>query len=190
MKLSENQELVQKLKQILDDYPGVEYAERRSARLDDALIVKVSPDVKCGINSADNIAKKLSESTEDTYKVQSTGDSDGSTLDALRSFKLSLSKPHRNVRITYPDSKDGTLEVDVIQSVGGSINLEDPQLWHFAEGNKLEIRLNTFANPNYRKFLRTDVVPLVRNSNESSGDNYSSNSELEKIIDDNTDSRD
>lgn len=190
MKLSENQEVLRKLKQILDDYPGVEYDEGKSTRLDDVLIVKVSPDVKCSINSASNIARKLSESTGDIYKVQSTGDSDGSTLDALKSFQLSLSKPHRNVRITYPDSKDGALEVDIIQGVKASINLEDKQLWHFAEGNKLEIRLNIFANPNYRKFLRSEIVPLVRNSNESPSDDHSSNSELNKIIDDNTDSRD
>ena len=62
MELSENQKLVQKLKQILGNCPGIEYDEHTSAGLDDGLIVKVSLDVRCDIDNAANIARKLNES--------------------------------------------------------------------------------------------------------------------------------
>ena len=192
MKL-ENQELVQKLKQILKDYPGIEYDERRSEPLDDAFIVKVSADAGCNINDAADIARRLSESTGDNYIPQLSASSDESTLDNLRSFKLSLPKPHRNIRITYPDSKNGTLMVDVVQNTEWSLNISmsDPLLWSFAEGNELEIHFNIFAQPNYRTYLRTLVNKIVRNYNESPNNNDLLNSELnEEIIDGHTDSRD
>ena len=65
MKLSENQELIQTLKQILEDYPGLEYDERSSASMDNMLMVKVATDVKCDISVAADIIRKLSESIGD-----------------------------------------------------------------------------------------------------------------------------
>ena len=171
MNLSENQELVQKLQQILEDYPGLEYDKCMSVQTDDTLVVKVLPDIACDINTAAIIARKLHESTGDFYKVQPNDDSDGSALDNLRSFRLFLLKPNRNVRITYPDSKDGELEVDIIQGVEMSLNVEDPQLWHFAKDNELEIHFNTFARPNYRGYLNSHVTRVTRNYNESPDEN-------------------
>ena len=190
MKLSENQELVQKLKQILGEYPGLEYDEHGSARIDDGLIVKVSPDTICNVGTAGYIAKVLSDSTNNHYKTQLLADSDRFRLENLRGFKLILQKSNRNVRITYPDSKDGTLEVDIIEGMEMSLNLDDPKLWYFAEGANLEVHLNIFAQPNYRKFLRTHIIGFTRNSNKSSDGDHFSNSELKQIIDDDTASRD
>ena len=172
MKLSENQELVQELKQILGEYPGLEYDERESARMDNMLrVVKVSTDVKYDISSAVDIARKLSESTGDEYKVQPRSGSSEFSLDNVKSFGLFLLKPNRNVRIIYPDSKHGKLEVDIIQGVEISLKIDDT-LWCFAEGNELEIHFNIFAQPNYRKFLRSHVTKFTRNYNVSADDNY------------------
>ncbi|MYA56959.1 hypothetical protein F4X88_11720 [Candidatus Poribacteria bacterium] len=186
MKLSENQELVQKLKQILEGYPGAEYDEHSSARMDNILMVKISADVRCSISDAANIARKLSESTGDSYIPQLSASSGESTLDNLRSFNLFLPEPNKNVRITYPDSKDGILEVDVVQGVEMSLKVDD-SLWCFAEGNKLEIRFNIFAHPNYRKFLRSHVTTFTRNYNVSAYSNHFSSFEFKQTIDDGTD---
>lgn len=189
MKLSENHELVQKLEQILMDYPGLEYDKDSSARMDNMLLVKVSTDAKCDISTAGNIAIKLSKSTGDNYVPQLSANSDGSTLDNLRSFKLVLPKPHRNVRITYPDSRNGTLMVDVVEGMEWSlyVNMNDP-LWSFAEGNELVIHFNIFAQPNYRKYLRSHVTTITRKYNELPNSNHFSNSKFnKKLIDDNKD---
>ena len=187
MKLSENQELIQKLKKILGEYPGLKYDEHGSASIDDGLIVKVSPDAICNIGTAGYIAKILSDSTSNHYKVQLLSDSDRFTLEHLKGFKLILQQPNRNVRITYPDSKDGKLEVDLIQNEEMSLNLDDPKLWYFSEGNELEIRFNIYALPNYRKFLRSHVTKFSRNYNEPPDGNNLSNSEFnKKLIDENT----
>lgn len=188
MKLSENQELIQKLKQILNEYPGLEYDQHGLASMDDGLIVKVSPDTKCNIGIAGYVAKILSDSTNNHYKVQLLSDSDRFTLEHLKGFKLILQKPNRNVRITYPDSKTGTLEVDIIEGVEMSLSVDDPRLWDFAEGNELEIQFNIFAQPNYRKFLRSHVSRVTRNYNGTLYGDDLSNSEFKTVIDDDTDS--
>ena len=173
MKLSENQELVQKLKHILENYPGLEYDEHSSLHMDNTLIVKISSDVRCDIGSAAEVARELSEYTGDNYIPQLSGRSEGATLDHLRSFKLFLPTPHKNVRITYPDSRNGILVVDVVQNTEWSLNISmsDPLLWSFAEGNELEIHFNIFAQPNYRTYLRTQVNKIVRNYNEAPNNN-------------------
>jgi hypothetical protein len=186
MKLSENQELVQKLKQILEDYPGLEYDERSSKRMNNVLIVKQSSDVRCNISEAADIARKLSESTGDSYIPRLSASSGESTLDNLRSFNLFLPEPNKNVRITYPDNKDGILEVDVIQGMEMSLKVDD-SLWCFAEGNKLEVRFNIFAHPNYRKFLRSHITTFTRNYNVSTDSNHFSSSEFKQTIDADTD---
>ena len=190
MKLSENQELIQTLQQILEGYPGLEYDEGRSKLMDNTLIVKVSTDVRCNISDAANIARELSESTGDNYIPQLDARSDGPTSDNLRSFKLSLPKSHRNVRITYPDSKNGTLMVDVVQNTEWLLNIDmsDPQLWSFAKGDELELHFNVFAQPNYRKYLRSGVTKITREYNKSADGNDLSNSEFKTVIDNDTDS--
>ena len=164
MKLSENQELIQTLKQILEDYPGLEYDERSSASMDNMLMVKVATDVKCDISVAVDIIRKLSESIGDQYKVKSRAGSDGSSLGNLKSFGLFLIEPNKNIRITYPNSKNGILMVDVVQDTEWVLNIDmnDPQLWSFAESNELEIHFNIFAEPNYRKYLRSYVDKIPR----------------------------
>lgn len=181
MKLSANQELIQKLKQILENCPGLEYDEHSSACMDNVLMVKVSTKIGCDISTAGDIARKLSESTGDQYKVQPSSGSGGSSLNNLKGFGLFLLAPNRNVRITYPDSKNGKLEVDVVEGVEMSLNVDDPQLWNFAEGNDLEIRINIFAQPNYRKFLRSHVTRITRNYKELPGNSHQSNSEFKKL---------
>jgi hypothetical protein len=187
MKLSKNQELVQKLKQLLENCPGLEYDEHSSARMDNMLMVKVSTNVGCDISTAGDIARKLSESTGDQYKVQPRSDSGRLSLDNLKGFGLFLLTRNRNVRITYPDSKGGTLEIDVIQGVEMSLDMSDPQLWNFVEGNKLKIHFNIFAHPNYRKFLRSHVTTFTRNYNVSTDSNHFSSSEFKQTIDADTD---
>ena len=187
MKLSENQELVQKLKQILEDYPAVEYDEHGSGGMDNMLRVKVSTNAGCDISTVGDIARKLSESTGDEYKVQPRSGSGKFSLDNLNGFGLFLLTRNRNVRITYPDSKGGTLEIDVVEGVEMSLNIDDPQLWNFAEGDKLKVHFNIFAHSNYRKFLRSHITTFTRNYNESPDDNHLSNSELKQTMDDDTD---
>ena len=186
MKLSENQELVQKLKQVLEGYPELEYDEHKSERMDNMLVVKASTDVGCDISEAANIAKKLSNFTGDEYKVQPSSGPDGYSHDNLKSFGLFRLTPNRNVRITYPDSKDGKLEVDIIQGVEISFHVDDV-LWCFADGDELEIHFNIFAHPNYRKFLRSHVTKFTRSYNESPDGSHFSNSEFKKTVDDGTD---
>ncbi len=178
MKLSENQELVQILKQILKNYPDLKYDEHSSARMDNMLIIKVSTNVGCDISTAGDIARKLSQSTGDEYKVQPRSGSGGSLLNSLESFGLFLLTPNRNVRITYPDSKDGKLEVDIIEGAEMSLNLNDPYIWHFAKGNELEIHFNIYAQPNYHKFLRSHVTKFTRNYNDPSNANGPSSTEV------------
>ena len=112
------------------------------------------------------------------YKVQPRSGSGGSLLNNLESFGLFLLTPNRNVRITYPDSKDGKLEVDLIEGAEMSLNLNDPYIWHFAEGNELEIRFNIYAQPNYHKFLRSHVTKFTRNYNDPSNANGPSSTAL------------
>ena len=187
MKLSENQELIQKLKQILAEYPELEYDEHESADMDNMLRVKVSTNVKLNISSAADIARKLSEVTGDEYKVQPRSGSGEFSLDDLKGFGLFLLTPNRNVRITYPDSKDGKLEIDVIQGMEMSLDMSNPQLWNFAEGNELEVHFNIFAHPNYRKFLRTHITTFTRNFNEPTHSSHFSNSKFKQTIDRDTD---
>ena len=188
MKLSDNLELVQKLEQILIDYPGLEYDKDSSARMDNMLLVKVSTDTKCDIGTAGNIAIKLSKSTGDSYVSKLSANSDGSTLDNLRSFRLVLPKSHRNVRITYPDSRNDTLMVDVVQDTKWSLDIDmnDP-IWSFAKDNKLVIHFNIFAQPNYRKYLRSHVTTIIRKFDELPSSTHFSNSEFKQTIGDDTD---
>ena len=187
MKLSENQELIQKLKQILAEYPELEYDEHESARMDNMLRVKVSTNVKFNVGSAADIARKLSKSTGDEYKVQPRSGSGEFSLDDLKSFGLFPLAPNKNVRITYPNSKDGKLEVDIIEGMDMSLNLNDPHIWSFAEGNKLEIRFNIFAHPNYRKFLRSHVATFTRDYNGTTDSDHFPNSEFKQTIDNDMD---
>ena len=70
-------------------------------------------------------------------------------------------------RITYPDDTDETLEVDVVEEAGMSLNLEEyPQLWDYANDGILEIQFNVFALPDYRQFLYCRVVEFRQEAGE------------------------
>ena len=61
---------------------------------------------------------------------------------------------HKNMRITYPDSTDDKLEIDVVEGIKMCLNLADSQLWNYANNDSLlEIQLNVFALPEFRQFL-------------------------------------
>lgn len=75
---------------------------------------------------------------------------------------------NRNVRITYPDSKDGTLEVDFVQGMEVCLNLPYALLQHYAKDGKVEINQNLFALPGYRNFLYTKVMEITLSDDESS----------------------
>ena len=141
MKLSENQELVESL--ILKDFPGLEYDEQNSARMENMLMVKVSTDAKFDISTAGVIAEKLSEYTGDQFKVQPRAGSERFTLENIRSFGLFQFLPNKNVRITYPDRKGDKLEIDIMEGMEMALNLNDEDIWYFAEGNELTIQFNS-----------------------------------------------
>lgn len=162
MKLSENQELVRKLSQILKDFPGLEYDEPNSARMENMLMVKVSTDAKCDISTAGVIAEKLSEYTGDQFKVQPRAGSERFTLENIRWFGLFQFIPNKNVRITYPDRRGDKLEIDIMEGMEMELNLNDEDIWYFAEGNELTIQFNIFAQPNYHKYLRSHVTQVTR----------------------------
>ena len=172
MKLSENHEIVQKLEKILMEYPNLEYDIDSSSRMDNMLMVKTIPDAQCDIITAGNIAKILSESTGDQFKVQPRSGSHRSSLDDLSRFGLFLLTPNKNVRITYPDSKNDKIEVDIIDGLEMSLNLNDPQLWQFATGNELEIHFNLYAQPNYREYIKSHVTRFTRNDNNMHDHNF------------------
>ncbi len=176
MKLSENQELVQKLSRILQDFPGLEYDGFSSARMENMLMVKVSTDAKCDISTAGNIARKLSESTGDQYKVQPRSGSEKSSLDNFKGFGLFQFMPNKNVRITYPDRKGGKLEIDIMEGMEIELNLNDEDIWYFAEGNELTIRFNIFAQPHYHKYLRSHVTQVTRDDKKFQDGNLFSKS--------------
>lgn len=189
MNLSENHEIVQKLEEILMDYPDLEYDKDSSAGMDNMLLVRVSIDAKCDVDTAGNIAIKLSKATGDSYVAKLSANSDGSTLDNLNSFKLVLPKPHRNVRITYPDSMNETLMVDIVENMEWSLSIDmnDP-LWSFAKDNELIIHINIFAQSNYRKYLRSHETKIIRKYDEPTSSNHFSSSEFnKKLIDGNDD---
>ena len=176
MKLSENHELVQKLSLILQNFPGLEYDELNSARMKNMLMVKVSSDTKCDISTAGVIAEKLSEYTGDQFKVQPRAGSERFTLENIRWFGLFQFIANKNVRITYPDRKGDKLEIDIMEGMEMELNLNDEDIWYFAEGNELTIQFNIFAQPNYHKYLRSHVTQVTRDDKELQDGNLLSES--------------
>lgn len=176
MKLSENQELVQKLSLILQDFPGLEYDELSSARMENMLMIKVSTDAKCDISTAGIIAEKLSEFSGDQFKVQPRTGAERFTFDDIRRFGLFQFMPNKNVRITYPDRKGGKLEIDIMEGMEMALNLNDEDIWYFAEGNELTIQFNIFAQPNYHKYLRSHVTQVTRDDKKFQDGNFLSKS--------------
>lgn len=79
-----------------------------------------------------------------------------------------MKEQNRNVRITYPDSRNGTLEIDFIQGVEIELHLPIDLLRYYAKDGKVEINQNLSALPGYRNFLYTKVMEITLSEDESS----------------------
>lgn len=79
-----------------------------------------------------------------------------------------MKKQNRNVRITYPDSRNGTLEIDFVQGTTVELFLPFDLLQYYAKDGKVEINQNLFALPGYRNYLRTKVMEITLSDDESS----------------------
>lgn len=82
-----------------------------------------------------------------------------------------MQRQNRNVRVTYPDSPDGTLEIDIIQGMEISLNLTFADLKYYAKDGVLKIRQNLWANPGYRNFLFSKTAHVTLNNESPVGDN-------------------
>ena len=79
-----------------------------------------------------------------------------------------MKEQNRNVRITYPDSRNGILEVDFIQGVEVKLYLPLDLLRYYAKDGKVEVNQNLFALPGYRNYLSTKVMEITLNDDEAS----------------------
>ncbi|MYB92517.1 hypothetical protein F4054_05435 [Candidatus Poribacteria bacterium] len=79
-----------------------------------------------------------------------------------------MKEQNRNVRITYPDSRDRTLEIDFVQGTTIELFLPFDLLQYYAKDGKVEINQNLFALPGYRNYLRTKVMEITLSDDESS----------------------
>ncbi|MCY4402119.1 MAG: hypothetical protein OXD54_06030 [Candidatus Poribacteria bacterium] len=181
MKLSENQEVVQNLKQILIDYPGLNFDAESSAHVDNKLIVKVTTENKYDVNTAIDIARKLIIATGDQYIAQFLSEFNGTSQANMTGFIICQVTSHRNVRITYPDKRTGILEVDIVEGLKPSLQLNDPHLLLYAKDNVLEIQLNIYAPPNYRKFIRCHTIRINVNYDQNLENTNFLNVEVDKI---------
>lgn len=86
-----------------------------------------------------------------------------------------MSTRNRNVRITYPDSTDGILEMDVIQGMEVCLNLPFSELRYYLKDGKVKIQQNVFALPGYRKFIRSKVARIYPRDGEFPNNDVSSN---------------
>lgn len=90
---------------------------------------------------------------------------------------------NRNVRITYPDSPNGELEIDVVQGIEMSLNLTYAELEYYAKDGVLKILQNLWANPGYRHFLfsKTAVVTLNNESPPGNNDDDPGNNDDDRV---------
>ena len=71
-----------------------------------------------------------------------------------------MSKRSRNVRITYPNSTNDILEIDVVEGTEVCLNLPFVELQHYLKDGEVKIQQNVFASPGYLKFLYTKVARI------------------------------
>ncbi len=73
---------------------------------------------------------------------------------------------NRNVRITYPDSPDGILEIDVVEGVEISITLTLSELQYYAKDGIIEVIQNRYAGPGYSNFLYSQTARIILNKGD------------------------
>ena len=78
---------------------------------------------------------------------------------------------NRNVRVTYPDSPNGELEIDVVQGIEISFNLTSAELEYYAKDGVVKIIQNLWANPGYRNFLYSKTALVTLNNESPPGNN-------------------
>lgn len=73
---------------------------------------------------------------------------------------------NRNVRITYPDSPDGTLEIDVVDGMEMSIMLTLSDLQYYAKDGVVKVLQNRYAGPGYSNFLYSQTAHIILNKGD------------------------
>ena len=77
-----------------------------------------------------------------------------------------MEKQNRNVRITYPDSPDGTLEIDVVEGIEMSIMLTLSDLQYYAKDGIVEVIQNRYAGPGYSNYLYSQTMNIILGEDE------------------------
>lgn len=75
---------------------------------------------------------------------------------------------NRNVRITYPDSPDGTLEIDVVDRMEISLTLTLPMLQYYAKDGVVEVIQNRYAGPGYSNYLYSQTMHISLSEGDKS----------------------
>ena len=76
------------------------------------------------------------------------------------------SERNRNVRITYPDSTEDPLKIDVVKGMEVCCNLSFAELRDYLKNGVIEIQQNLFALPCYHKFLCSKVIQVCPRDGE------------------------
>ena len=76
---------------------------------------------------------------------------------------------NRNVRITYPDSPDGTLEVDIVEGMEISFTLTLSDLQYYAKDGVVKVIQNRYAGPDYSNYLYSQTMSIILSKGDKSG---------------------
>lgn len=121
-----------------------ELGQHEEAIVDFDTVLRLKPDYAEAYNNRGRLKRTLEKYEE--------AEQDQRTANVLLTAEPMIM--HKNMRITYPDSTDDRLEIDVVQGVEMCLNLADSQLWNYANNDGvLEIQLNVFTLPEFRQFL-------------------------------------
>ena len=82
-----------------------------------------------------------------------------------------MQRQNRNVRVTYPDSPNDELEIDVVQGIEVSFTLTKAELRYYAKDGVVKLIQNVFANPGYRNFRYSKAAHIYLNNESSPGNN-------------------
>ena len=75
---------------------------------------------------------------------------------------------NRNVRITYPDSPHGTLEIDLVEGMEVSLTLTLPMLRYYAKDGVVEVIQNRYAGPGYSNYLYSQTMRVSLSEGDES----------------------
>lgn len=81
-----------------------------------------------------------------------------------------MQRQNRNVRVTYPDSPNEEVEIDVVRGMEVSFALTNAELRYYAKDGVVKLIQNVFANPGYRNFLLSKTAHIHLNNEILSGD--------------------